>query len=65
MVTAISERQSATWCPDFVLLLIANSLSSSGPVIWTKMDKSIQLSEPLDTSASKWFISRAYWTTDP
>ena len=24
MVTAIAERQSATWCPDFVLLLIAN-----------------------------------------
>ena len=24
MVTAISERQSATWCPYFVLLLIAN-----------------------------------------
>ena len=23
MVTAITERQSATWCPDFVLFLMA------------------------------------------
>lgn len=41
MVTAITERQSATWCPDFVLLLIANIVRvlqalSFGPK-WTNL----------------------------
>ena len=59
MVTAITET-ICNLVPRFCTVSYGkDSPSSSGPVIWTKMDKSIQLLEPLDTSASKWFISRA------
>ena len=41
-----------------------HSLTYLGPVIWSKLDKSIRSSESLDTfkSASNWLISLACWT---